>query len=285
MKISKLTPMVLGTPWRNLTFLKVETDEGLVGVSECRSIRTDAVLGYLKQIEKRYVLGTDPFNIEQLVQRAFVDDFLRVNDITGAGIALVEMACWDIVGKALGQPVYRLLGGAVRDKIKAYANGWYTVERTPDAFHEAAKKVVARGYQALKVDPFGAGFYEMDRAAKNRSIALIEAIRSAVGPDVEILIEMHGRFSPATAVDIARDLEPFKPSWLEEPVPADNLEAMAKAAQHIRIPVAAGERIHTRHETRRLLELGALDVLQTDITMSCGILEGKKMAAMADAYY
>src|SRR5438477_5758784 len=221
MKISKLTPYVLGTPWRNLTYLKVDTDEGLFGVSEVRSIRTDAVLAYLKQIEKRYVLGTDPFNIEQLVQRAFVDDFLRVNDISGAGIALVEMACWDIIGKALGQPVYKLLGGAVRDKIKTYANGWYTVERTPAAFEEAVKKVVARGYKGLKVDPFGSGFYEMERAEKNRSVALIEAIRGTVGPDVEIMIEMHGRFSPATAIDLARDLEKFKPSWVEEPVPAD----------------------------------------------------------------
>jgi galactonate dehydratase len=285
MKISKLTPFVLGTPWRNLTFLKVETDEGLSGVSEVRSIRSDAVLGYLKQIERRYVLGSDPFDIERLVQRAFVDDFLRVNDISGAGIALVEMACWDIIGKALGQPVYKLLGGAVLDKIKAYANGWYTVERTPDAFHEAAKKVVARGYRGLKVDPFGAGFYEMERAEKNRSISLVEAIRAAVGPDVEIMIEMHGRFSPATAIDLSRDLERFKPSWLEEPVPPDNLEALAKAAAGINLPVATGERIHTRHETRRLLELGAADILQTDITLSCGILEGKKMAAMADASY
>jgi galactonate dehydratase len=285
MKISKLTPMVLGTPWRNLAFLKVETDEGLTGVSEVRSIRTDAVLGYLQQIGKRYVLGSDPFDIEALVRRAFVDDFLRVNDITGAGIALVEIACWDIVGKALRQPVYRLLGGATRDRIKAYANGWYTVERTPEAFRAAAKKVTARGYRGLKVDPFGSGTYEMERAEKNRSVGLIEAIRDAVGPDVEILIEMHGRFSPATAIDLARDLEPFKPSWVEEPVPADNLEAMAKAAAKIRIPVATGERIHTRHETRRLLELGAVDVLQTDITLSCGLLEGKKIAAMADAYY
>jgi galactonate dehydratase len=284
-KISKLTPMVLGTPWRNLTFLKVETDEGLVGVSEVRSIRPDALLGYLKQIEKRYVLGSDPFNIEALVRRAFVDDFLRVNDISAAGIALVEMACWDIIGKALNQPVYKLLGGAAQEKIKAYANGWYTVERTPEAFHEAAKKVTARGYKALKVDPFGSGFYEMERAEKNRSISLIEAIRASVGPDVEIMIEMHGRFSPATAIDLSHDLEPFKPSWVEEPVPPDNLEAMAKASAKINIPVASGERIHTRMETRRLLELGAIDILQTDITMSCGILEGKKMAAMADAYY
>jgi galactonate dehydratase len=285
MKISKLTPMVLGTPWRNLTFLKVETDEGLTGVSEVRSIRTDAVLAYLKQIETRYVLGSDPFDVEALVRRAFVDDFLRVNDITGAGIALVEIACWDIIGKAVGQPVYKLLGGATRQRVEAYANGWYTVERTPEAFQEAARGVVERGYRALKVDPFGAGFYEMSRAEKNRSVGLIEAIRDAVGPDVEILVEMHGRFSPATAVDLAQDLEPFKPSWLEEPVPADNLDALAKAASKIRLPIATGERIHTRHETLRLLQLGATDVLQTDITLSCGLGEGKKMAAMADAAY
>jgi galactonate dehydratase len=239
----------------------------------------------VKQIEKRYVLGSDPFDIEALIRRGFVDDFLRMNDISAAGLALVEMACWDIVGKALKQPVYKLLGGATRDKIKAYANGWYTVERTPKAFEEAAKKVTARGYRALKVDPFGSGFYELERAEKLKSVSLIEAIRGAVGPDVEILIEMHGRFSPATAIEISRDLEPFKPTWVEEPIPPDNLEAMAKAAAKINIPVASGERIHTRHETRRLLELGAIDVLQTDITMSGGILEGKKIAAMADAYY
>lgn len=286
MKISRITPLVLGTPWRNLIYLKVETDEGLTGCSEARSVnRTEAVLGYLEGIGRRYVLGSDPFRIEDLVHRIFVGDFARVDDIAGIGIALVETACWDILGKALDQPVYQLLGGAVRDRIKAYANGWYAVERTPEAFEQAARRVVEKGYRALKIDPFGAGHYEMERAEKNRSIALIEAIRGAVGADVEILVEMHGRFSPATAIDIARDLEPFQPSWVEEPVPPDNIEAMARAAAKIRIPVATGERLHTRFEVRRLLELGAVDVLQTDITESMGLLEGKKIAAMADASY
>jgi galactonate dehydratase len=179
------------------------------------------------------------------------------------------------------------------ERIKSLQEEWRTLSKGAgenleadwQRFQEAARKVVARGYRALKVDPFGSGFYEMERAEKSRSIELIEAIRGAVGPDVEIMIEMHGRFSPATAVDLAHDLEPFKPSWLEEPVPADNLEALAKAASKINLPIATGERIHTRHETRRLLELGAADILQTDITLSCGILEGKKMAAMADASY
>jgi len=286
MKISKITPFVLGTQWRNLTFLKVETDEGLIGYSEARNVcRTDALLGYLDGASHRYILGSDPFNIEDLVHRMFHQDFSRIADVSGTGIALIEMACWDIVGKALNQPVYKLLGGAVRDKIKAYANGWYTVERKPEEFHEAAKKVVQKGYRALKVDPFGAGFYEIERKERVLSISLVEAIRDAVGPDCEIMIEMHGRFSPATAIRIAHDLEPFDPAWVEEPCPPDNMDALAKVAAKINIPIATGERIHTRFEARRLFELGCVDVLQTDITESCGLLEGKKLAAMADTHY
>jgi galactonate dehydratase len=286
MIITRITPLVLGTPWRNLIFLKVETDQGLVGVSEARSVnRTEAVLAYLSAAHDRYVRGSDPFEVERLVHRMFHGDFARVDDIAGMGIALVEMACWDLMGKALGQPVYRLLGGAVRDRIKAYANGWYTVERSPAEFHAAARRVVERGYRALKLDPFGAGFYEMERSEKRLSVALVEAVRDAVGPDVEILVEMHGRFSPATAIDLARQLEPFQPSWVEEPVPPDNAEMLAKAAAKISLPIATGERVHTRYEARRLLELGCVDILQTDITQSCGLLEGKKIAAMADAQY
>lgn len=286
MIITNVVPLVLGTPWRNLVFLKLETDEGLVGVSEARSVnRTEAVLGYLAGARDKYVVGSDPFEVERLVHRMFHGDFARVADIAGMGIALVEMACWDLMGKAVDQPVYRLLGGAVRDRIKAYANGWYTVERTPTEFHAAAQRVVERGYRALKLDPFGAGFYELERREKRLAISLVESVRDAVGPDVEILVEMHGRFSPATAIEIARDLAPFEPSWLEEPVPPDNLDALAKAARGMSATVATGERIHTRYEVRRLLELGCVDVLQTDITQSCGLLEGKKIAAMADAHY
>ncbi len=203
-------------------------------------------------------------------------------------IALVEVACWDIIGKALNQPVYRLLGGAVRDNIKGYANGWYTGERTAEEFHAAAKRVLAKGYKALKFDPFGAGFYEMERAEKNYVIGLVEAVRDAVGPDVEILIEMHGRFNPVTAVEFARELARFKPSWLEEPVPPENLAAQKKAADAIAplgIPVATGERLHTMYEYRELFELQACDIIQPDITHFGGILNTKKLAAWAEAYY
>ncbi len=289
MKIVKVTPLILGTAWRNLTFVKVETDEGLIGVGEARVInRTDAVLGYLSEAVPRYVLGSDPFNVEQLVQRMFREDFGRTGELVMTGIALIEVACWDIIGQALGQPVYRLLGGAVRDRIKAYANGWYTVERTPEDFHAAARRVLDKGYRALKFDPFGAGFYELEFPEKRRAIELVEAVRDAIGPDVEMFIEMHGRFNPVTAVEMARELAPFKPAWVEEPVPPENLRALKKVSEAIAplgIPIATGERIHTPYEYRELLELQAADVLQPDLTHFGGLLNSKKLAAWAEAYY
>jgi galactonate dehydratase len=286
MRISDVKTYILGTAWRNLTYVEVHTDDGLVGVGEVRMLNhSDALIGYLAEAVPNHVLGSDPFQVEDLVARMFRNDYARAGEIAMSAISTVEIACWDIVGKALNQPVYRLLGGQVRDRIKAYANGWYTVERTPQEFHAAAKRVVERGYQALKLDPFGAGFYELDRQEQRRSIGLVEAVRDAVGPDVDIMVEMHGRFNPVTAVEIARQLEPFNPAWVEEPVPPENLAALKKAAEHIRIPVATGERIHARAEFRELFELQAADIIQPDITHFGGILETKKLAAWADAYY
>jgi galactonate dehydratase len=289
MKISKVTPMVLGTAWRNLTFVKVETDDGLVGVGEARSLnKDDALIGYLNEAVPRYVLGADPFEIERLVQTMYRGDFGRAGEIAMTGIALIEIACWDIMGKALNQPVYRLLGGAVRERIPAYANGWYTVERTPQEFHAAACRAVERGYKALKFDPFGAGFYELERAEKLRTVGLVEAVRDAVGPEVELLIEMHGRFNPATAIEMINAIAPFQPSWFEEPVPPENLPALKKVAEavaHLGIPIATGERIHTLFEYRELFELGAADIIQPDITHLGGLMNAKKLAGWADAYY
>ena len=289
MKITNVTPMTMGTDWRNITFVKVETDEGLVGVADVRALnRTESVVGYLSESVPRYVLGADPFEIELLVHRMSLQDFGRAGEIVMTGVALIEIACWDIMGQALGQPVYRLLGGAVRDSIKAYANGWYTVERTPEEFHAAATRVIERGYTALKFDPFGAGFYEIQRKEKNRVISLVEAVRDAVGPNTDIFVEMHGRFNPVTAIEMARELAPFKPSWYEEPTPPENLAALKKVADAIAplgIPIATGERLHTPFEYRELFELQAADIIQTDITHFGGILNTKKLAAWANAYY
>ncbi len=286
MKITDVITLVMGTSWRNLTFVKVETDEGLTGISEVRmNNRTDALVAYIDGAKRRHVIGSDPFNTEDLYQRMFRDDYGRAGEIVATGISVIEIACWDIIGKALNQPVYRLLGGACRDKIKAYANGWYRVERTPEEFHTAAKKVIEKGYKALKFDPFGAGYYELSYEEKLKSVSLVESVREAVGPDVEILVEMHGRFSPYTAIEIAAELEQYKPSWVEEPVPPDNIAALAKASDSINLPVATGERLHNKYEYRELINLQAADILQPDITQTGGFLETKKIAAMGDMCY
>ena len=286
MKITDVKTLVMGTSWRNLTFVKVETDEGLVGVSEVRmNNRTDALVAYIDGAKRRHVIGSDPFNTEDLYQRLFRDDYGRAGEIVATGISVIEIACWDIIGKALNQPVYRLLGGACRDKIKAYANGWYRVERSTEEFHAAAKRVLEKGYRALKFDPFGAGYYELSYEEKLRSVELVEAVRDAVGPDVEILVEMHGRFSPYMAIEISAELEKYQPSWVEEPVPPDNIAALAKASEKINLPVATGERLHNKYEYRELINLQAADILQPDITQTGGFLETKKIAAMGDMCY
>ncbi len=286
MRITGLRTGVVGTPWRNLTFVELSTDEGLAGVGEARMLNhTDALLGYLAEAERTHIAGSDPFEIESLVHRMFRNDYARAGEIAMSAIAVVELACWDIVGQALGQPVHRLLGGAVRDRIRAYANGWYTVEREPAEFHAAARRVVERGYGALKLDPFGSGFAELERSERIRSIGLVEAVRDAVGPDVEVFVEMHGRFAPMVAIGLARELEPFAPGWIEEPVPPHNLKALRKVAEGVSIPVATGERLHTRYEFRELFELQCADILQPDITHFGGLLETRKLSATAETHY
>lgn len=285
MKITAVKPMVLGTPWRNLTFVKVETDAGIYGLGEVRlNNRTNALLGYLTEAVPRYVIGLDPFDTESLLSRMSINDYGRMGEVTMSAVSILEIACWDIVGKALGQPCYRLMGGAVRDKIKAYANGWYTVERTPEAFHAAALKVVDRGYLALKIDPFGAGRYELSLDEQARSVALIEAVRDAIGPDREIMIEMHGRFNPATAILMARKLAPFRPAWIEEPCPPENLPELKRVAERVEIPIATGERLHTMNEFRPLFDLQSVDIIQPDITHFGGIAQTRRLAAWADVY-
>ncbi|MEU9097869.1 mandelate racemase/muconate lactonizing enzyme family protein [Streptomyces sp. NPDC048361] len=286
MRITGISTHVVGTPWRNLSYVQVHTDEGLTGVGETRMLgRTDALLGYLREAELNHIAGSDPFAIEDLVRRMKYGDYGRAGEIVMSGIAVVEMACWDIKGKALGVPVWELLGGRVTDRVKAYANGWYTSERTPEAYHKAARAVVRRGYRALKIDPFGTGRFELDRQQTLYAVSLIEAVRDAVGPDTELMLEMHGRFSPATAVRLAHELAPFDPAWLEEPVPPENLKALARVAAKVDIPIATGERIHDRIEFRELFESGTADIIQPDVGHIGGILETRKLAATAETHY
>lgn len=286
MKIIDTCVTVVGTPWRELVFLELETDQGLVGVSEVRMVnKTDTLVACIRELSPRYVIGSDPFDVERLawnVQRA---EYGRPGEVTQSALAAFDIACWDLMGQSLGVPVWKLLGGRFRDRVPAYANGWYQTDRDPAAIARLARDVVARGYRALKLDPFGAASAELPAADRRRVEAIMAQVRDAVGPDVQILVEMHGRFTPATAGRIAAVLEPYDPEWIEEPVPPENAAALKHVRHMTRIPIASGERAHTIAEIREFIEQDCLDVLQIDLTHFGGFAAMKHAAGWADAHY
>lgn len=284
LKITDFRTLVLGTPWRNLTYLVLETDQNVTGIAEARVVcKTHTVLEYLRDV-RRHIVGHDPFDIEDLYRRLTLLDFGKPGEVVMTGLALVELASWDIIGKVCRQPLYRLLGGKVRDAIPAYANGWYTVERTPEAFAAAAQRVVDRGYLGLKFDPFGNGDLELTRPELRRSIELCAAVHEAVGQKLELFIEMHGRFAPHQAVEIARAIERYGPGWIEEPCRPGNLEGLRAVRRGTSLPIACGERLYGAQEFAPLFALGVVDIIQPDITQCGGILETKKIASTAETH-
>ena len=198
-------------------------------------------------------------------------------------ISAVEIALWDIVGKACQQPVYRLLGGRWHQRIPAYANGWYGGARVAADFAERARDVVARGYKGLKFDPFGTAWKELSRDEFDAAVDIVAAVREAVGPRIDLMIEFHGRLSAGTAIAMIRRLERFDPTWCEEPVVPESVELLAEVKRSVQAPIAAGERLYTQADFYRLIALRAVDVVQMDLAHCGGILAGKKIAAMAAA--
>ena len=284
MKITGYRTYVVGTPWRNLTYLILETDEGLTGVGEARVLgKTHTVLEFLKDT-KRHFIGHDVYDIEALYRRFTLLDFGSPGEVVMTGLALVEMACWDIIGKKANLPVYQLIGGKVHDRIPAYANGWYTGERSPEAFAKAAEKVVAKGYKGLKFDPFGNGDLELTRKEYYKSLAIIEAVYSVVGDEVQMFIEMHGRFAPHQAVEIARAIEKYHPGWIEEPCRPEDLPALRYVMDHTDIPIATGERLYHAHQYRELLSNRLTHIIQPDLNQCGGLLETKKICSTAETY-
>lgn len=284
MKITGYRTYVVGTPWRNLTYLILETDEGLTGVGEARVLgKTHTVLEFLKD-SKRHFIGHEVYDIEALYRRFTLLDFGSPGEVVMTGLALVEMACWDIIGKKANLPVYQLIGGKVHDRIPAYANGWYTGERSPEAFAKAAEKVVAKGYKGLKFDPFGNGDLELTRKEYYKSLAIIEAVYSVVGDEVQMFIEMHGRFAPHQAVEIARAIEKYHPGWIEEPCRPEDLPALRYVMDHTDIPIATGERLYHAQQYRELLSNRLTHIIQPDLNQCGGLLETKKICSTAETY-
>jgi galactonate dehydratase len=284
-RIVDLTTVVVGTPWRELTFVELTTDDGLRGVGEARIVnKTDTLVACIDELAARYVIGTDPFDTERLAWRAQWEEYGRPGEITQTALACLDQACYDLMGQALGVPVWRLLGGAFRERVPAYANGWYQGDRNPETYHKLAHRVVERGYRGLKVDPFGAATAELDHRQLGLAVDVVAAIRDAVGPDVALMVEMHGRFTASTAVRAARALEPYRPEWIEEPVPPQHPAAFKQVRAGTTLPIATGERVHQLAEFRELFEDGTVDVVQADLCHLGGITALRKLAGWAEAY-
>ncbi|MYI36401.1 MAG: mandelate racemase/muconate lactonizing enzyme family protein, partial [Acidimicrobiaceae bacterium] len=223
MKITGITPHVVGNSWKDWLLVRVDTDDGIHGVGEGTvNVFARTVEAAILELEER-IAGHDPFDIEALLLAMQRDVYTDGGQVHGAAVAAVEIACWDIMGKALDLPVHKLLGGRLRDRVRAYANGWYTVDRTPEAFAEAARGVLNLGFTAMKFDPFGAAWMAQSGHDEDLSISLVEAVREEAGPEVDLMIEAHGRFGLSSALRIAGRLAPFRPAWFEEPVSHHNI--------------------------------------------------------------
>ncbi len=277
----------------NWTFVKIYTDSGLTGVGEASLERFNDVVIKALESFKDFLVGKDPFQIEYIWNALYKSTFWHGQLIILTALSAVEQALWDIKGKALGVPIYELLGGKLRDKVRAYANAWafqhvvteLTAEDTPESIAQNAQKMVAKGFTAMKWDPFRSGGQVIPRSEEEFAIACVRTVREAVGPSVDLLIECHGRFNMLSAIRMAQKLEPFDPFFYEEPVPPDNIDAMAEVQRAINLPIATGERLYTRWDFRPLFEKQAARIIQPDICHTGGILELKKIAAMAETYY
>ena len=285
MKIVALETIVVGTPWRELTFVELVTDDGTRGVGEARMLnKTNTLLACLEEIGERYVLGMDPFDVERLAWRVQWEEYGRVGEVTATALGMFDVACYDLMGQATEQPVWRLLGGKMRERISSYANGWYQGGNDPHTIAQAAKRVVERGYRGMKIDPFGSSSQELDPPRLRAATDILGSVRDSVGPDVAVMIEMHGRFSPSVAAQVAAAVEPFEPEWIEEPVPPYNPAGLRRVREHTNLPIALGERVHVVAEFREFIEEGLVDVIQADLTHCGGFTAMRKLAGWAQAY-
>ncbi len=279
MRITKLETLHVRPRW---LFLKMHTDEGLVGYGEpILEGRARTVEVAVKELE-RYLVGKDPFRIEHHWQAIYRGAFYRGGPILTSALSGVEQAMWDILGKSLKVPIYQLLGGACRNKIRIYS---HVAGDTPKECVENALAKVDQGFTCLKTVLFEAIIIVDRPAIVRKAVERFKAIRDAVGDEVDIAVDCHGRLSPAMAIQIAKALEPYYPMFLEEPCLPENVDTLVTVARSTSIPIATGERLFTKWGFREVLEKQAASVLQPDLCHAGGILECKKIAAIAETYY
>ena len=280
-------------------FIELETDEGITGLGEKvtgSSFNNSNWKDFKSQIQlihetcEAFVIGQNPFNIEKIWLDAYGSrhDYRHPSLHYTSVLATIDMACWDIMGKATGQPAYNLLGGQVHEKLRAYAympSGW---KDDPKKAGEIARKLLEEGNTACKLDPFAPlhpGPRDIPLPEIRRAADIFEGIRKEVGYDLEVGIGTHGQLTTYSAIRVASILEEYDPFWFEEPVPPENYDEMARVAAHTSIPIASGERLVTKYEFSQLIEKGAASIIQIDVGQAGGILEAKKVAAIAESHY
>jgi 2-dehydro-3-deoxyphosphogalactonate aldolase len=303
MKIADVKTFVVGVPpphfgGRYWVFLKLVTDNGMVGYGEVYSVpfHPHVVARMIEDVCARKVIGADPFQIERLWRNIYSSGYTQRPDTSILGIISgIEMACWDIIGKATNKPIYDLLGGRVHERLRAYTYIYPEPGDQTDVYHDAAlsaqraAQYAARGYTAVKFDPIGpySAFdpRQLSLEALDLGERFVKQLREAVGSRCDLLFGTHGQLTPAGAIRLAKRLEPYDPLWFEEPTPPEQPEEMALVARQTSIPIAAGERLTTKYEFARLLACNAASILQMALGRVGGLLEGKKIAGMAEAHY
>src|SRR5262249_35953755 len=286
---------------RHPVLARVLTDEGVSGVGEAAvayGTGATAAAGMIKDLAQDFLLGKDPFRIEALWSEMYDHTFWSKGGgpIVFAGISALEQALWDIKGKCLGVPIYEMLGGKMREQVRVYANGWSFRCLKPADFAREAERVVKDGYTALKFYPLASPEMDVaghirhvsrrsvDRGAEERAVASVKAVRDAVGPGIDIMLDVSAELTTDAIIRLGRRMEEYDISFFEEPVDPFDVEALKKVSEQVRIPIAVGERLYTRYGFRRILEQHAADVIQPDIGNTGGIMEAKKIAAMAEGY-
>ena len=303
MKLADIKTFVVGNPpphfgGRYFVFVKLTTACGISGVGEayCVPFEPHLVAKMIEDVFVRYAEGSDPHDIEALWRRVYSSGFTQHPDLTVMGVlSALEMACWDIIGKAANQPVYKLLGGQVHERLRAYTYIYprpgdrSDVYHDPDLAAERAGEYLAQGFTALKFDPAGAysafDGRQLCLEALDLSERFARTLREAVGMKADLLFGTHGQMTAAGAIRLARRLEPYDPLWLEEPVPPDAPEEMAKVARATSIPIATGERLATKYDFARLLAAGSAAIFQMNLGRVGGLLEAKKIAGMAEVHH
>lgn len=303
MKLTDLETFVIGTPppgWggRYWLIVKLTTDNGITGYGEvyAASVGPKAMVAVIEDVFERHMQGENPESIEKMFRRAYSSGFTQRPDLTVMGaFSGLEIACWDLIGKALDRPVHALLGGLLNERLRAYTY-LYPLDgmdaaafwSSPEMQAESAIAAVDQGFTAIKFDPAGPytihGGHQPALFDIDLSVRMCAAIRKAVGNRADLLFGTHGQFTPSGAIRLGQALEPYSPLWYEEPIPPDNLLDFAQVAQAVRIPLATGERLTTKAEFGTLLRSGGASILQPALGRSGGILETKKIAAMAEAF-